>query len=272
MGRAVGVVLMIASLGALILAATGGAALKTKSASTHLDPSEEGSVTAKCKRGTEAVSGGFETTEEGRIRGAARAGKRQWTVTGLGGGIDGVPMTAFAYCDRSEPKLKKQSTEVSVDSSDVRAAATATCKRGTEAVSGGFEGDSELVVVAAQRDGKRRWTAAALELLPVGQTRTFTAFVYCDKSKPGLKVRSSTTEIDSFGLGSATTECGRRTKLVSGGFSSPPVMASGFPGPAVIVHESHREGARGWTASGLAGFGGGSLAVYAYCEKKQKKK
>jgi hypothetical protein len=38
-----------------------GAKLKTKSASTTLSPEELDSVTAKCKKGTKAVSGGFQS-------------------------------------------------------------------------------------------------------------------------------------------------------------------------------------------------------------------
>jgi hypothetical protein len=267
MGRGLVVVVAIAMLGALVVATTGGAALKTKSASVELEANEMGSATAQCKRGTEAVSGGFEMPEFSGVFEAVRAGKRKWTITGRSGGLEAGTLTAFVYCDKSRPGLKKKSSEVPFDSETSTVSATAKCKRGSEAVSGGFSGEAGFRpnALALRRDGKRRWTASALNPFDTG---TFTAFAYCDKSEPGLKTRSTTVAIGDFDHGSATTKCRRGTQLVSGGFSSPPVMTAGFPGPAVIVIESRREGKRGWTASGLAGGGGGSLTVYAYCEKK----
>jgi hypothetical protein len=123
--------------------------------------------------------------------------------------------------------------------------------------------------VTLARDGKRRWSASGLVF--GDSPGTFTAFVYCDKSEPGLKVKSRTIAIGSFENGSVTARCKRKTQLVSGGFASSAlaeVMTAGFPGPSVIVYESQREGKRRWTATGLAGFGGGDLTAYAYCKKK----
>ena len=267
MGRGLVMVVAIAMLGALVAAATSGAALKTRSASVALEANEVGSATAQCKRGTKAVSGGFEMPEFSAIFEAVRVGKRKWTVTGRTPGLEAGTLTTFVYCDKSRPRLKEKSSEVPFDSETTTASATAKCKRGSEAVSGGFSSDPQFPpnAVALRRDGKRRWTASAIN---PGSTGTFTAFVYCDKSEPGLKARSTTVAIGDFDPGSATTKCKRGTELVSGGFSSPEAMISGFPGPAVIVNASHREGKRGWTASGLGGAGGGSLTVHAYCRKK----
>jgi hypothetical protein len=267
MGRGLVVVLAIATLATLIVAATGGAALQTKSASVEIESAESGSVTAKCKRGREALSGGFETESNAQVFGSTRAGKRKWTVAGRAGG-GGATLTALTYCDKSEPGLKQKSTDVAYDSDAVQVSATARCKRRSEAVSGGFSSQSEgpPPVTALWREGKRKWTASGLVFaLNPG---TFTAFAYCDKSEPGLKTKSSTVSLGNFENGSATAKCKRGSEAVSGGFSSPEVTAAGFPGPAVIVHESQREGKRKWTASGRAGAGGGSLTVYAYCEKK----
>jgi hypothetical protein len=267
MGRGLVVVVAIAMLGALAAAATGGAALKEKSASVELGTNEVGSATAQCKRGTKALSGGFAMPDRSSIFEAVRAGKRRWTVTGRSPGLEPGTLTTFVYCDKSRSRLKEKSSVVPFDSETTTASATAKCRRGSEAISGGFSSDPQFPpnAVALRRDGKRRWTASAIN---PGSTGTFTAFAYCDKSEPGLKARSTTVAIGNFEPGSATTKCKRGTELVSGGFSSPPAMTAGFPGPAVIVSESHREGKRGWTASGRAGAGGGSLTVYAYCEKK----
>jgi hypothetical protein len=259
----------VAALAALVvLAASASAGLKEKSSSVELGASEAGSATAQCKRGSEAVAGGFELPPDfSAAFDAVRAGKRKWTAEGRTGSTPGS-LTAFVYCDRSEPGLKKKSIDVSFDPETTTPSSTAKCKRGSEAVSGGFSSESEFrpQAVASRRDGKRRWTASGINPASEG---TFTAFAYCDKSEPGLKTKSATVAIGGFQSGTATTKCKRKTQLVSGGFSSPEGMTAGFPGPAVIVTESRREGKRSWTVSGIAGSGGGSLTVYAYCQKKK---
>jgi hypothetical protein len=268
MRRGLGAALAIAMLGALI-AATGAAALKTKSASTEIESGESGSATAKCKRGSEAVSGGFDAATNAEVIESSRAGKREWTAAGRAGG-GGATFTVSAYCDKSEPGLKTKATEVPIDPDGLVVSATAKCKRGTEAVSGAFESESDGAppVTASSRVGKRRWRASGLVF--ANSPGTFRAVAYCDKSEPGLKTKTATAKIDSFAHGSATAKCKRGTEAVSGGFASPEpeVLAAGFPGPAVVVLASTREGKRRWTASGFAGFGGGTLTAYAYCEKR----
>src|SRR5918996_3436367 len=72
-----------------------GAKLKTKSASETISPGEYDLVTAKCKRGTKAVSGGFDSeldldaaaTEAFIVHRSRAGGGRKWTSAGfnLGG-------------------------------------------------------------------------------------------------------------------------------------------------------------------------------------------
>jgi hypothetical protein len=44
----------------IVTTALAGKGLKTKSQTTEVDPLENGTATAKCKKGTRAVSGGFD--------------------------------------------------------------------------------------------------------------------------------------------------------------------------------------------------------------------
>jgi hypothetical protein len=86
MGRGLAVLGAIATPAALVVATTGSAALKTKSASVALAAGESGSATAKRRRGSEAVSGGFALPSRfSVIFESLRAGKRQWTVAGRPG-------------------------------------------------------------------------------------------------------------------------------------------------------------------------------------------
>jgi hypothetical protein len=269
MGRGLAAMLVTAAVGAVLVAATGVAAVKTKSASIELDAGERGSVTAECKRRSRVVSGGFDvdTDDLTRVPVSKREGKRGWTTTATPSGLDPATLTTYAYCDRSAPRLKARSATVPVAGPVTNV--SVKCKRGSEVFAGGFESDGESFPVTSMRAGKRTWTAT-------GNTfpdTSLTAFAYCDRSQPGLKTKSETEQLGSFELGSATAKCKRGTTAVSGGFDSPDpeVMAAGFPGPLVLVNESRREGKRRWTATGTAGFGGGSLTVYAYCEKKRNK-
>ena len=66
-----------------------GAGLKTESKRTTLQADETGSATAKCKRGTKVVSGGFSgpLTPNGSLgpqifpTASTKSGKRRWTAS-----------------------------------------------------------------------------------------------------------------------------------------------------------------------------------------------
>jgi hypothetical protein len=97
-------------------------------------------------------------------------------------------LNAFAYCDKSEPKLKKKSAETPV-AADQAGSATATCKQGTQVVSGGFDGPdadpaaaigAAIYPYASKRTGKREWTASGWNDEEDG---TFVAYAYCKKKK-----------------------------------------------------------------------------------------
>ena len=111
-----------------------GAKLKTKSASTTLSPEELDSVTAKCKKGTKAVSGGFQSDTNPSLPSGSyifpyvsRAeGGRKWTSAGLNSAEPGE-LTSFAYCRHQ--KIKRRSNETTVSGGGATETVTARCPR-----------------------------------------------------------------------------------------------------------------------------------------------
>jgi hypothetical protein len=270
-----------------------GAKLKTKSASTPITTDQEfGSAKAKCKRGSEAVSGGFEgsgfdqgVTSQLLPIDSARAGKRQWTSAGAfyyAAGATSGELTSYAYCDKSKPRLQTKSATTTLAPSgtpDAVGSATARCKRGTEAVSGGFDGpgfDSNysgpvIFPLESRRDGRRKWTVSGFN--DGGQPGDLIAYAYCDKSEPGLTAKSERATVDTFpATNLATARCKKKSKVVSGGFDSPDYDPSGTE-EETFPFVSRRSGKRGWSAGGFNVSTSRTLDIvaYAYCEKKKAK-
>jgi hypothetical protein len=269
------------------LAAVAAGGLKTKSATTSIAAGDEGAATAKCKRGSEAVSGGFAIPDfdPNYIGGAIwtidshREGKRGWTSSGhnySGGGGPGH-LDVFAYCDKSEPGLKVKSASVDVPATGLNtpiASATARCKKGSEAVSGGggsadedfSDGGKEVLLVESRRVGKRKWTVTGANYGTL--TGELVAFAYCDKSEPGLKTKSKTATLAGYpDIGGATAKCKKGNEAVSGGFSGD--FDPTYSGAVIAPVASKRAGKRKWSAIGENdGPAGGDFVAYAYCQKK----
>jgi hypothetical protein len=271
------------------LSAIAGGALKEKSASTTITTDDQfDSATAKCKRGSEAVSGGFEGTNyqagsQPQLLpiDSTRVGKRRWTSAGafdLSAGATSGEFTAYAYCDESKPRLKTKSstTIVETDGPEAIGSATAKCKRGSEAVSGGFDSSDFLdnfngpaiFPLESRREGKRKWTVSAFNFGE--EAGELVAHAHCDRSEPGLKVKSATATVDLFPDTSfATARCKKGSTAVSGGFDSPEFDPSGAESET-YPYLSRRSGKRRWTVAGFNESTSRSLEIvaYAYCEKK----
>ncbi len=229
------------------------------------DPFEEG--TATCKRGQRAVAGGFfDQPDDPTVfvlpLDSAREGKRGWRHRA--GGNEGASATAYVYCDKHGPKLKtKSASAVLGDMEEEPTTIVARCRRGQEAVSGGFDmPDTEALVTSSKREGKRRWAVTV-----IGGPGTYKAFAYCDKSEPGLKERSQTiTEEAVPEVQSVVAKCKRKQELRSGGFETE------FTDTAFALTEgSRRSGKRGWEARALPLSDSPELTAYAYCEPKEGK-
>jgi hypothetical protein len=273
-GRALAVVIgalsVVAFAGATALAGKG---LKTKSATESIDPGENGSATAKCKRGTKAVSGGFEaefdpagaivlTTESRRTSG------REWGSTAYSASPEAGDLTSFAYC--RDQKLKTKSATTEVDPGEL-ASVTARCRRGEKAVSGGFSADEiasggpQFLLVRSLKQGKREWTVAAYN---AGSAEgDLTAYVHCHEGKR-VKTREAEGTLGSGEIDSVEARCKRKETLLAGGFDN----GSNWTTTGAYQIASHRSGKRSWevTAYGLGV--DRPMTAYAYCEKKKKKK
>ena len=171
--------------------------LKRVAATTSVPAEETGSAIAKCPRG-EAVSGGFRTRPD-QLTGAhvmfafesMRDGRRSWKASAYNVGPSTTAITTYAYCARKKLGLKERSAEVAADGAPgafPQLTATARCKRGARAISGGFTGADDSPDIprfapfrsVRQRDGG--WRAAAQTFLPVGTSVEWTAIAYCLKA------------------------------------------------------------------------------------------
>jgi hypothetical protein len=169
--------------------------LKTKSKTTEVDVGDLDSVTAKCKQGEKAFSGGF-GVEEINTGGptpvffptaSLKQGKRSWTASAYNTGTDEGDLTAYVYCRKGKGVKTKQADETlsagEFDSVEAR------CSRKQRVVSGGFDLDSNWTTTGSYlfeslKVGKRGWEVAAFGL---GDPHDLIAYAYCEKKKKKKK-------------------------------------------------------------------------------------
>jgi hypothetical protein len=278
--------------GALTLAITMGVALgaklKQKSASVTIASETNRSVTATCKQGQKAISGGFEQPDFDPAFNAGafqfyesrREAGREWTASAANYGDGSGTLVSYAYCLDAK-RLKERSGSVLIPgftgAESPTGTATATCKAGEKVIAGGFDNgdfvieEVELLAYSSHKQGKRSWSASAVNY--DNDPGTLTAYAYCREGK-GTKSKSDEVTIAEFEVGSATARCKKRQKLVSGGFDAPD-FGPDFVGDdsQILPHVSMKTGKRKWTASGFGNATGeaGTFTAYAYCEKKTKR-
>jgi hypothetical protein len=162
--------------------------LKVRSKSRLLSAGDPGSAVAKCARGSEAVSGGWTSPDaaggEKEVFAVAskRVRERKWKVFAYNNDqTSSQHLVAFAYCDKHEPGLRAASKQVKVPFGQKRSA-TANCRHGRKAVSGGFaakvntNADGPFPFVSKRTKGGD-WKASAAGN---GAGRhPFTAIAYC---------------------------------------------------------------------------------------------
>src|SRR4051794_5598086 len=142
---AVGVLIAAGALA--VVAGIATAKLKTRSDSTTIAADGNGSATAKCPRGSEAVAGGFSAPGFDPTFGAGpsnlpftskRTSDRRWKTQAHNfGSTESGRLISYAYCNTHQPGLKVRSKRRLLSAGDP-GSATATCPSGSEAVSGGF--------------------------------------------------------------------------------------------------------------------------------------
>jgi hypothetical protein len=252
-----------------------GAKLKTKSASTTLSAGENDDVSARCSRGTKAVSGGFDSDidlsgpTEAILPYMSRAdGGREWTSGGLNF-IDTGEFTSFAYC--RDQKIKRRSEEETVSGGDTETV-TARCPRGTKVASGGFDNPDFFVdgpattaifPFVSKKASKREWTVSATNLGDA--PGDLVVQVNCHERK-NLKTFDESLDINSSGVHDVEASCGGGRRVVSGGFdySLEPAISD-----AAWVFSSQKVGKRGWEVEAIDQAEPADLTAYAYCEKKK---
>jgi hypothetical protein len=265
-----------------------GAGLKTKSASVTVDANETASIAAKCKRGTNVVSGGFSapvtpnTSEGPQIfpTASTKAGKRRWTASGFNdASSDEGELIAHAYCRAQAKRLETESESTTIDFLEANTL-TATCEPGRRAVSGGFEGDNApsegfFLVHSSHRTDARTWSATGVNF-GLATDADFSVFVHCLKGGKRLTTESASTSVpenvgDDYGAAAATAKCPKGRQAVSGGFEGSPF---GDSAGDVFPHISRKVGGRRWKVEAVNSNSGasGTLTAYVYCEKKKKKK
>jgi hypothetical protein len=167
--------------------------LKTRSSSETIAGGDAvGRATARCPRRAEAVSGGFDAGVDDTdgdalvfVFESRRRGKRAWSVSGQNNANEPLDLTAFAYCAKRKLGLKTRSSEVTTDVDSSEPSATARCKRGQMAISGGFEANPEVFAqpFESRRSGKRGWVASMGAYPSDEFDATLTTFAYCLKKE-----------------------------------------------------------------------------------------
>jgi hypothetical protein len=263
------------------LAVVGGIAsakLKTRSDRTTITAHGNGSATAKCPHGSEAVAGGFSAPGfDPRFNGRSilsftskRTGNRRWKTQGhnfSSTNPQSGKLISYAYCNTHEPDLKVRSKSRVLSAFDP-GSATAKCPRGSEAVSGGWTspdaagGGKAVFAVASQRIRERKWKVFAYNNDQTSSQR-LVAFAYCDKHEPGLNAESNDVKVPSGKKRSVTAHCRHGRKAVSGGFSAR--VDTNADGPFPFVSKRTKGG--DWKASAVGnGSGRHPFKVFAYCK------
>lgn len=147
-------------------------------------------VASRCPKGTTVLSGGaYGELNTGGTRTivvpntSRRVGKRTWEVRASNaGGMEGG-LHAFVYCHKGDA-LRTRRAEASVSGTGVdygTVEVTAECKAGERFVSGGYDGSgwvtNELLIHAAHRVGKRRWSVSGSTRQPT--PAQITSYAYC---------------------------------------------------------------------------------------------
>jgi hypothetical protein len=259
-------------------------ALTTKRAEVSVAPGDTDSASAKCKKGTRAVSGGFDDPSYSVIEAgllpvsSKRSARRVWRSSGTNhpGATAAATLVDFAYCSDALPKLKtKSAASTTVPNGGLKSLA-ARCPKGGEAISGGFkapgEGANQVQVFESRRVGKRTWRVKGSGTS--GSESRLNAFAYCAKDELGLraKVASTSTTQDSVKL-SEKARCKKGQQAVSGGFGTKVDRnAGGHPEQYLEPFRSRRVHKRVWKAAAGAFTSGPTVTwdVYVYCMEKDK--
>jgi hypothetical protein len=182
----------------------------------------------------------------------------------------GLPVAATA----TQGKLTTRSRSATAPDGQ-NSTVTATCRRGSGLVGGGFRAEPATLgganhVFESRRVGRRSWRVSSSNAS--GTTGSLTAIVYCRVGAPRLFQSKTTISIPSvpgFSAGAVTTPCPPGSRAVAGGFLGQETgAAAGFDG--ALPFSSRRAGLASWLVRAVntsASFDGGarSVTAFAYC-------
>jgi hypothetical protein len=164
--------------------------VKRRTDETSIAPFERETVTAKCPRGTKAISGGFDnpTFELGPDASvifpfeSRKVSKREWLAGGAN--LTDVTGTFVAQVTCREGKGLKTAEEQTFINKAGLHTVTAHCKRTQRLISGGFNfaifPSGDAFVFSSHKEGKRGWEVSVIDFQEPAE---LTAFAYCEKKR-----------------------------------------------------------------------------------------
>lgn len=217
------------------------------SAGLPTGPGVTTTVVARCPKGTKAVSGGF-TTSVPRFPGRwFVVSESMMTSKGDGWRVSGAEhdpfpavseFWAYAYCEKRKRSILVGSTTRTGFTPGVAGQTTgnsATCPKGTTAISGGFKTRSISAYFNRSQGSGRNWSVEVTNAGPA-PVDSYDVQAYC--------VRGKVRRVDASGIvpgsppeGVATTAtpgCGKKRFVRGGGYGAFPPAAFQVRGPVVF--------------------------------------
>jgi hypothetical protein len=147
------------------------------------------SAIARCPKGQQLVTGGFQRTNFGADGGnyvieSRAVNSRAWRVTGSAFPLGGGELTAIAYCVRQKrPILTEVSSDTAIPAGQAASATTPSCPNGRRLTTTGFStnGDPEAFYVGSSINENDSSTATAFGHF--GAVPQLTAYGYCVRVK-----------------------------------------------------------------------------------------
>jgi hypothetical protein len=164
--------------------------IKRRSVDVSIPSEERELLTAKCPRGTKAISGGFDnpTFDPGPDASVVfpfesrKVSKREW-VTGGGTLTDRAGTFVSQVSCRVGKSVKTAEEQIFIDEPGIHTA-VAQCKPKQRVISGGFDfglfPDADAFVSSSHKEGKRGWSVSAVDIIAATE---LTAYAYCEKKK-----------------------------------------------------------------------------------------
>ena len=142
-------------------------------------------VTARCPKGSQLFSGGFQRTDfrtpGGDYVTESRAiGTKAWRVSGRAFGLFGGELTAIAHCVTSKrPLLRQVSASTPLPAGQFAKATTPACPKGRKLIAGGFSanGSHDIFFADGSFNGNGTWSASGFGYF--GPAPSLTAYGYC---------------------------------------------------------------------------------------------